>query len=133
MWEAGLEEAKAPAIVEAGATAGSVTAEASAFLGIRAGVPVVMGTADTQAGLLGLGMTEPGQAGIVAGWSAPLQLVTESPVFHLERRTWVECFPLRNRWVLESSAGATGHAFRWVRDTMYSGEGTVIRAHEPGG
>ncbi len=123
MREAGLEPAKAPAILEAGEAAGKLTAEAAAFLGVRAGVQVVMGTADTQAGLLGLGTAAPGQVGIVAGWSAPLQLVTESPVFHPEGRTWVECFPLRRRWALESSAGATGHAFRWMRDTMYSGEG----------
>ncbi len=128
MREAGLEKAKAPDILEAGEAVGGLTAEASAFLGIREGAPVAMGTADTQAGLLGLGTAEPGQAGIVAGWSAPLQLVTGSPVFHPEGRTWVECFPIPGRWALESSAGATGHAYRWVRDTMYRDEGQSFEA-----
>ena len=118
-----LGQTRAPALAEAGEIPGTLTAAASAYLRLPEGLPVVMGTADTQAGLLGLGTAEPGQVGIVAGWSAPLQLVTESPVFHPEGRTWVECFPLRGRWVLESSAGATGHAYRWVRDTIYSSEG----------
>ena len=124
--EAGLEPGGAPSMLEAGESAGSLTAEAAMFLGMREGTPVVMGTADTQAGLLGLGVTEPGQMGIVAGWSAPLQLVTESPLFHPEGRTWVECFPLRRRWVLESTAGPTGHAYRWVRDMLYPDEGQTF-------
>ena len=121
--EAGTDVSRPPAVMEAGEIAGTVNAAASSCLGLRKGTPVVVGTADTQAGLLGLGTAEPGEAGIVAGWSAPLQLVTESPVFHPEGRTWVECFPLPSRWVLESSAGPAGDAYRWLRDMLFLDEG----------
>ena len=45
------------------------------------GIPVVAAGADTQCGLLGMGVTEPEQVGVVAGWSVPVQMVTAEPTF----------------------------------------------------
>ena len=64
-----------PAIRDAGSPLGELARAAAADLGLRAGIPVAVGGGDTQCGLLGAGVVAPGQLGIVAGTSAPVQLV----------------------------------------------------------
>jgi len=59
-----------------------------------------------------------GQAGVPAGWSAPLQLVTASPVFDQEMRTWTSVHTAPGRWILESNAGETGRVWDWVASLL---------------
>jgi autoinducer 2 (AI-2) kinase len=82
--------------------------------GGRGGTPVVLAGADTQCALLGMGATGDGQCGVAAGWSAPVQLVTERQVLDAKMRTWTGAHVLHDRWVLESNAGDTGRAFDWL-------------------
>jgi autoinducer 2 (AI-2) kinase len=82
--------------------------------GTLAGRPVVLAGADTQCALLGMAVIEPGQAGVPAGWSAPLQAVTAAPVFDADRRTWTSVHAAPGRWILESNAGETGRAWEWM-------------------
>ena len=63
----GLERDVFPPVVEPGTVVGAVTAQAAAETGLRAGTPVVAGGADTQLGLLGIGVAEPGRFTIVGG------------------------------------------------------------------
>ena len=44
-----------------------MTAEAAAATGLAEGTPVVAGGADTQLGLLGIGVTQPGRFTVVGG------------------------------------------------------------------
>ena len=108
-------------LVEAGTICGEVTAAASEETGIPQGTPVAVAPADTQCGLLGLGVAQEHQVGVVAGWSAPLQMVTRSPVLSAEARTWAGCFPGGESWVLESSQGDVGNSYRWLADTLFAG------------
>ena len=101
--------------------AGEVGAEPSRETGLPQGTPVAVAGADTQCGLLGLGVARPHQVGIVAGWSAPLQMVTSRPLLSPEARTWAGCFLDADHWVLESSPGDLGNSYRWLADTLYSG------------
>ena len=120
--DAGVDVPDPATLVEAGTVVSRVANCASSHFDLPEGIPVVVAAADTQAGLLGLGTAEPGQVGIVAGWSTPLQLVTDGPVLSPEGRTWAGCFPAAGRWVLESSAGPVGNTYRWLRDTLYPGD-----------
>ena len=106
-------------LVEAGTIVGKVGAGVSRETGLPLGTPVVAAGADTQCGLLGMGAAQVYQVGIVAGWSAPLQMVTPEPLLSPEARTWVGCFPAGHKWVLESSAGDIGNSYRWVADNLY--------------
>ncbi len=83
-----------------------------------AGLPVVLAGADTQCALVGMGVTQPGAAGAPAGWSAPLQLVTSSPVIDGEKRTWTGVHVVPDRWILEANAGETGRAWDWICSMM---------------
>ena len=112
--ELGVELPHYPSLRTAGTPLGNVTSEAANATGLAPGTPVAVGGADTQCGLLGMGVTSEGDAGLVAGWSAPLQQVTEGPVFSPTRATWTGLHTVPDRWVIESSAGVAGYALDWL-------------------
>jgi sugar (pentulose or hexulose) kinase len=118
MGELGLF-ASAPPTLPAGSTAGTITQESARVTGLWSGTPVAIAGADTQCGLLGLGISKPGEVGMIAGWSAPVQMVTAKPVLSQEGKTWAGCFLTNNRWVLESSPGDTGNAYQWLAYTLF--------------
>jgi len=117
-----------PKLIPSGSRVGQATAQASAGLGISPGTPVVQGAPDTHCGLLGMGVKERGQVGIIAGWSAPVQMVTNEPVFDPEGRTWTGCHLRDGRWILESNTGDAGNAFDWLKETMFSQDGSPDEA-----
>ncbi|MDP9238889.1 MAG: FGGY-family carbohydrate kinase [Chloroflexota bacterium] len=99
-------------IVPDGSTAGEVKD------GGIAGLPVVLAGADTQCALVGMGAIDPPAVGLAAGWSAPLQMVTDGPVFDCERRTWTSVHVVSARPILESNAGEAGRAWEWICSIM---------------
>ena len=109
-------------IERAGAVIGSVRLEVADRVGIPADVPVVVSSADTQCGLLGLGVSSVGQVGIVAGWSVPLLVLTEKPVFHESKRIWTGCYADDALWSLESTCGDAGNSYHWLARAMWAGE-----------
>ena len=120
--ELGVQPGAGVPVERAGAVAGGVRPEAAGLTGIPEGVPVVVSPADTQCGLLGLGVSHAGQVGVVAGWSIPLLKVTSEPVFDSGRRTWTGCYVEEDLWSLESTCGDAGNAYGWLADTMWAGE-----------
>ena len=117
-------------LAEAGTLAGAVTVDAAAQTGLIAGTPVAIGGADSQCGLLGMGASLEGQVGIVAGWSTPLQMLTSRPVLSPDGKTWAGCYFKPGQWVLESSAGDVGAAYRWLAATLFSGDDDPFRRME---
>jgi autoinducer 2 (AI-2) kinase len=81
--------------------------------GMSVGLPVVLAGADTQCALAGMGAVEDG-AGVVAGWSAPVQLVVRAPILDAQSRIWTGLHATPARWVLESNAGECGRTWDWV-------------------
>ena len=120
--ELGLPTNDGVPIEAAGTVLGSVHREAAGATGLPEGIPVVVSAADTQSGLLGLGLGRAAQVGIVTGWSIPLLMVTDAPVFDAKRRTWTGCYPDGSLWSLESTCGDAGNSYRWLADTMWAGE-----------
>jgi sugar (pentulose or hexulose) kinase len=112
---------------------GSISGEVKE--GLLAGLPVVLAGADTQCALVGMGAIEAGSAGLVAGWSAPLQLVTSGPVFDAAHRTWTSVHVVPGRWILESNAGEMGRAFDWICSMMNLDpvQATLLAAEAPAG
>jgi autoinducer-2 kinase len=110
-----------PALHEPGARIGSVTATASVATGIPRGTPVFVGGADTESALLGSGVYESGQTAAVLGTTSPVQMVTAEPVLDPKGNLWTSCHVVPERWVLESNAGDTGGAFRWLLELTFGG------------
>ena len=106
-------------LVESGTVVGVVTRNAASATGLHPGTPVVAAGADTQCGLIGLGAGREGRAGIVAGWSVPVQLLTGRPVLSPERKTWTGLFQEPSLWTLESTAGDAGNSYQWLADLLF--------------
>jgi autoinducer 2 (AI-2) kinase len=103
-----------PALRPSGAPVGAVHARAAADTGIPEGTPVSTGGADTQCALLGSGAIAAGETAAILGTTCPVQMVTDTPVLDPATNLWTGCHVVPDRWVLESNAGETGGAYRWL-------------------
>ena len=112
-----------PPLVDAGAIVGGMTRKAAGEFRLPVGTPVVAGGPDTQCGLLGMGVIAPGQIGIVAGTTAPVQMALSQPAMDAAARTWTGLHVLPERWVLESTVTDAGGAYRWLGEIL--GEGAA--------
>ena len=108
-----------PPLAPPGRAVGGVVGAAARATGLPQGTPVVLAGPDTQCGLVGLGVTEPGEIGVVAGWSTTVQTPTAAPVLDAGRRTWAGRHVVGGRWVAEANAGDGGNAYRWLRDLCF--------------
>lgn len=88
--------------------------------GLSFDTPVIIGAADTQSALLGSGLFKTNELGIVAGSTAPVQLILDEPIIDKEMRTWTSAFILEGKYVIEANARPTGLLLRWIRDSFYS-------------
>jgi autoinducer 2 (AI-2) kinase len=103
-----------PPLAETGTLAGRLTEAVAAATGLRPGTPVAVGGPDTQCGLLGMSLTDPGALGIVAGSTMPLQQTVGAPLRHESAALWTGCHVIPDGWVVESGAGDAGHGYAWL-------------------
>ena len=115
----GLPPALLPPLRPSGQYLGPLTEPAAADLGLPPGVPVAVGGADTQCALLALGALAPGDVGIVAGTTGPVQAVADRPVMDPEARLWTGLHILPDRWVVESNGGPLGDALDWLAGLLF--------------
>ena len=120
--ELGVKSNSGIQIEKAGTVLGGIRPGVADHTGVPVVARVVVSPADTQCGLLGLGVGHVGQVGTVAGWSIPLLMLTNVPVFDEKRRIWTGCYPEEGLWTLESTCGDAGNSYRWLADTMWAGE-----------
>ena len=106
-------------LTNSGNIAGEICVDAAHDSGLVAGIPVVVAGADTQCGLLGMGVDRERQAGIVAGWSLPVQAITNKPIFSPKMNTWSGCYLTPDKWVLESNGGDAGNSYQWIADMFW--------------
>ncbi len=117
-----------PQITTAGTCVGATTPAAAEQTGLAPGTLVVVGGADTQCGLLGMGVKDEGQVGIMAGWSGSIQMVTAQPIIDSRCRLWTGCHVIAGRWILESNAGESGGAYQWLKGLIFGESNTDIYA-----
>ena len=96
--------------------------------GLAPGTPVTLAGADTSCGLVGMGLTRPGDTGLVAGWSASMQTITDSPRPDPQAKAWFSPFPIPGRWVSEVNLGDAGNAHRWLKDLLLGPDATFAQA-----
>ena len=121
--ELGLYCPEAP-LIEATERRGTVIADE---FGPLVGADVSVSGADTQAGMIGAGVFAAGRVAIVAGWSAPVQILIPGPVLSPGMKTWTGLFQSPCLWVMESSAGDIGNVWRWLGETLFGGERAYAR------
>ena len=110
----GLPEKLLPPLRSAGTNLGKLTREAAANLGLNPGTPVAVGGPDTQCGLLGSGVVAPGQTGVIAGTTTPVQMISDRLLIDPGMHLWTGLHIIPGLYVLESNAGQMGSALDWT-------------------
>ncbi len=108
-----------PPVIDSGCPLGKLTAEAAAHLGLPADVMVGMGGADTQCSLVGSAVIEPQECAVVAGTTAPVQVVLEKPLFDTHGKSLGSHHVVPDRWVLESNGGAMGESITLMARMLF--------------
>ncbi len=115
----GLPRAIFPVIREPGERLGQLAPAAAQDLGLRAGIAVAVGAADTQCGLIGAGAIDTGAVAAVAGSTGPIQLVADRVLIDPARRLWTGLHAIPDRWVIESNCGPLGEALDWFARLLF--------------
>jgi sugar (pentulose or hexulose) kinase len=110
---AGAEVSLLPEVRPSTSTA-PLAAGAARELGLREGMPVCLGAADSVAGALGLGVREPGDCAYLAGTSTVVLGVSERLVTDPAHRFLVTPLALGESWGLEMDLVSTGSAIAWA-------------------
>lgn len=123
-----IETSILPRIVASASVTGEVGKAASAQTGLPEGTLVVMGGGDTECGVLGLGARKVGDAAVVAGSSAPIECIVDSPIVDPRFRTLTNPFMMAGKWVVESNAMLTGSSYSWLVSTVNSSGDSLSRS-----
>lgn len=115
--EAGVDPAKLPEVFSSDAVVGSVTREAARLTGLPPGVPVVAGSQDTVASLLGARVTRPGQALITFGTVGRISVIQQDRS-RLDSRFMNSYYGIRPYWQSTGAVNAVGASVRWFRDAL---------------
>jgi autoinducer-2 kinase len=114
----GLDPAIFPPVLAPGSVIGPVTASAAEQTGLAAGTPVVVGGADTQLGLLGIGRTTPNTVTLVGGSFWQTTVLADRPLIDPQARLRSLCHVLPGQWMVEGIGFYCGLTMRWFRDAF---------------
>ncbi len=107
-----------PKIIPSSAIAGYLTTDASKHLGLRVGLPVIAGAADTAAAALGNGVLEPGLVQLTIGTGAQLITPRSQPIIDPQGRTHLYRAAVPNGWYTLAAMQNAGLALEWVRGIL---------------
>jgi autoinducer 2 (AI-2) kinase len=114
----GLREDIFPEVRAPGSVIGGVTRRASLETHLVEGTPVVVGGADTQLGLVGLGVAKPNQVTLLGGSFWQLTMLLDKPIIDPQIRLRTLCHVIPNRWMIEGIGFYCGLTMRWFRDAF---------------
>jgi autoinducer-2 kinase len=121
----GLDPRIFPEVLQPGTVLGAVTGAAASETGLAEGTPVVVGGADTQMGLLGMGRTTPNAFTLVGGSFWQSTVVVDTPLIDPEARTRSLCHVLPGQWMVEGIGFYCGLTMRWFRDAFCDWEKAI--------
>ncbi|MFC8501248.1 FGGY-family carbohydrate kinase [Pedococcus sp. NPDC057267] len=113
---AGLRPKQLPALVGPGTRLGHLTPGAATRTGLPSGLPVIAGSGDGQASLLGTGAMGPGDAFLNAGTSLSLGVLTKHYTWGPGYRTFAG--PVDGWFVPECLTASAGLSLSWFRDSL---------------
>jgi len=118
----GLDSDVFPEVGEPGSVVGEVTKRAAEETGLRAGTPVVLGGADTQLGLIGIGASERGGVTVVGGSFWQTTVALDRPLIDGKMRLRSLCHAIPGKWMMEGIGFYSGLTLRWFRDGFCQSE-----------
>jgi len=128
-WDDDLAGTSAPRLppVEPSTFTGGLDAEAAAALGLRQGMPVVLGAADSVCGALGAGAVAPGARVSLWGTSTVIMGVSADRPNDPDHRYLVTPLALGDGWGLEMDLVSTGSAIAWLAALLGISEDDVFQ------
>ena len=114
----GLDMAMLPRTVEGPEVVATVTGEAAAATGLRAGTPVVGGAGDQAANAVGLGAVTPGIAAMSVGTSGVVFVPTSGPSVERDGRLSAFCHAAPGTWHLMGVTLSAAGSLQWLRDEL---------------
>ncbi|MFL5675254.1 MAG: xylulokinase [Chloroflexota bacterium] len=116
-----IDPAWLPRTHEGPEVTGTVSAEAAAATGLRAGTPVVAGGGDQAANAVGVGVVSPGTMALSLGTSGVVFAATDQPFHDPRGRVHAFCHAVPGRWHMMSVMLSAAGSLRWFRDTLAPG------------
>jgi xylulokinase len=114
-------------LVSSADVAGTLTAEAAEELGLRQGLPVAAGAADTAAAMLGVGLSRPGPVQLTIGTGGQIVTPKERPDVDPHLRTHLYRGALPGLWYAMAAIQNAGLALEWVRKVLGVSWGEVYK------
>lgn len=114
----GFDENYIPVILEEGTSIGRIKSSVANLLGISPKAQIFLAGSDTHSAFLGTGMVNPGESGVVAGWSGPVHLTCEKPIFDKLHRTMTGPSLSPSRSYIEANSGAIGGTVDVIRTLL---------------
>ena len=113
----GLSHEVLPRIADPFDQVGEVGARAAAETGLRVGTPVLAGTTDTAAEMLGIGGLEPGDGMLKLASVGRIAMVAPAPVPHEHVLNYRHLLP--DRWYPGTATKYAAQAYRWLADALW--------------
>ncbi len=108
-----------PELHKHGEVIGELSSEAAEILGLKRGIPIILGGGDQQCAALGLGVINKGQAKSTQGTGTFIDYVVDAPI---PPPGGIPIFSLpqvvEGKWVIEGVMPGTGTALKWFRDNF---------------
>jgi autoinducer 2 (AI-2) kinase len=114
----GVPRPAVPEVLEPGTVVGGVSTRAADETGLAPGTPVVVGGADTQLGLVGIGVVRPDLVTLVGGSFWQTTVVTDEPLMDPQARVRTLCHAVPGQWMTEGIGFYCGIVMRWYRDAF---------------
>lgn len=114
----GLPVRLLPELLESTEVAGTLRDDAAAELGLRAGTPVVAGSADQPAQAIANGILEAGQGSVTLGTGGQIMCATDAPLADGQGRIHTFCHAAPKRWYQLGATLSAGLSLRWLRDRL---------------
>jgi autoinducer-2 kinase len=112
----GFDAAVFPPVLEPGTVCGEISQDAAGETGLVPGTPVVVGGADTQLALVGLGRLAPRTLAVVGGTFWQQAVTVEHPLIDPLGRLRTLCHAVPGQWMVEGIGFLCGLTMRWFRD-----------------
>jgi len=118
-WDDGLvadlriEREKLPQIIMSKTVVGDLDKKVATSIGVRPGIPVIIGANDTTCAAVGAGVTEPGKLMNTTGTTDIMVLCLDQPFAGKNHLLRTHAYP--NRWLAMRIVGAGGASVEWFR------------------
>jgi xylulokinase len=129
LWgEIDIPREKLPSVISSTSVIGKITKRASEETGLRIGVPVTIGGADTACSALGVGIVEHGQIFLSSGATEVLTICSKFPEFDIRFLNRYHVLP--ERFLLHGAMSTSGSAIDWFKRQFYPEGMTDDETHE---